>query len=150
MKLHKRKFYEIKKLLESKLGDDVISHDENGSEFLEIKNTRFWLSVDSSEFTVGYGTNHTHFSEDYGNLYDGIIQVFDLLTHRVKTTDFIKGHTVFRTVVEIEYPDSKCISIGETRLLFYPFWKKTKIETSVTDPILCRKEIEMEVNKIIN
>ncbi len=68
--------------------------------------------------------NHTHFSEKYGNLYDGIIQAFDLLTNNVKTTKYIKGKTIFKTIIEIEYPNSKPVNIGETGLLIFPLLEK--------------------------
>jgi len=150
MKLHKTKFNEIKKLLKDKLGEEVIAYEENGTEFIEIKNTKFWLTIDENEFTVGYGLNHTHFSEEYGNLFEGIIQAFDLLTNKVKTTNFIKGNTIFKTIIEIEYPNLELVNIGETVIIFFPYWKKTKIVNSISNPIINKKEIENEVNKIIN
>ena len=106
--------------------------------------------VDKTEFTVGFGLNHTHFSDEYGNLDDGIFQTLDLLTNRIKTTNFIKGNTIFKTTVEIEYDNSKPLNIGTTNLLIYPFWKKTKIETIVSEKIIKKKEIEKEANLILN
>lgn len=150
MEIHITKFNEIKSLLRDKLGDDVITYQENGTEFIEINKSKFWLTVDDKEFTVGYGLNHTHFSENYGNLTEGIIQVFDLLTNKIRTTDYVKGNMIYKTILEIEYPNSKIINIGEIGILLFPFWKKTKIETSFSEPILHKKEIENEVNKIIN
>ncbi len=150
MKIHEKKFNEIKDLLTTKLVEKVSVYREHGTEFLKIENTEFWLSIDEKEFTVGYGYNHTHFSEDYGNLYEGIIQAFDLITNKVKTTKFIKGNTIFKTKVEIEFPNSKLVNIGETGLLIFPFWKKTKIETCFSDLIINKSEIENEVNKLIN
>ena len=150
MKLHEKKFNEIKNLLIAKLGEKVELYVDQGTETLSIKKTDFWLSIDEKEFTVGYGLNHTHFSEDYGNLYDGIIQAFDLLTNKIKTTNHIKGNTIFRTITEIEFPNSKLENIGETGLLIFPFWKKTKTETYFSDLIMNKSEIKIEVNKIIN
>ena len=150
MKLNRQKFEEIKNLLTDKLGDNVIVEEEFGSEFLKIRNTEFWLSVDDNEFTVGYGINHSHFSEDYGNLYEGIIQAFNLLTNKIKTTKFIKGNSVYKEITEIEFPDSKLENIGETSFLFYPFWKKTKIKVYYNDLIMNKTDIENEVNIIIN
>jgi hypothetical protein len=108
------------------------------------------MSTEFEELVVGIGLNHTHFSEKYGNLYEGIIQAFDLLTNKIKTTNFIKGKTIFKTIVEIEYPNSEIVNIGKTGILLFPFWKKTKIETTITEPIIRKKEIENEVNVIIN
>ena len=148
--MNERKFNEIQNLLKLKLGDKVICSEENGAKYLQIKNTEFWMSTEFEELVVGIGLNHTHFSEKYGNLYEGIIQVFDLLTNKIKTTNFIKGKTIFKTIVEIEYPNSEIANIGETGILIFPFWKKTKIETTITEPIISKKEIENEVNIIIN
>ena len=77
-------------------------------------------------------------------------QTLDLLTNRIKTTNFIKGNTIFKTTVEIEYDNSKPLNIGTTNLLIYPFWKKTKIETIVSEEIIKKKEIEKEANLILN
>ena len=144
------KFNEIQNLLKLKLRDKVICSEEHGTKYLQIKDTEFWMSTEFEELVVGIGLNHTHFSEKYGNLYEGIFQAFDLLTNKLKTTNYIKGETVFKTIIEIEYPNSKIVNIGETGLLFFPFWKKTKIETIITEPIISKKEIENEVNIIIN
>ena len=150
MQRHQRKFNEIKNLLKEKLGEKIDVISENGNEIIEIKNSNFWLMVDKTEFTVGFGLNHTHFSDEYGNLDDGIFQTLDLLTNRIKTTNFIKGNTIFKTTVEIEYENSKPVNIGTTNLLIYPFWKKTKIETIVSEKIIKKKEIEKEANLILN
>ena len=74
MKLHEIKFNEIKSLLKSRLGENVISYEESGNQFIEISKTKFWLTIDEKEFTVGYGLCHTHFSEQYGNLHEGIFK----------------------------------------------------------------------------
>ena len=107
MNRNQKKFEEIKDFLIEKLGDKIeYSKDEDGTEYLNIKNSNFWISNTFGELVVGYGFNHTHFSEEYNNLDDGIFQVFDLLTNRIKTTNYIKGNTIFKTSIEIEY--SKC------------------------------------------
>ncbi|MBC7524154.1 MAG: hypothetical protein H7239_06925 [Flavobacterium sp.] len=150
MKLNESKFNEIQNLLKLKLGDRIMCSEDHGTKYLQIKDTEFWISTEFNELVVGIGLNHTHFSEEYGNLDDGIIQAFDLLTNKVKTTKFIKGKTIFKTIIEIEYSNSKTLNIGQTGLLIFPFWKKTKIETTITNPIMTKKEIENEVNNIIN
>ncbi|WP_294324699.1 hypothetical protein [uncultured Chryseobacterium sp.] len=98
---------------------------------------------------MGYGLHHTHFSEEFENLDDGIIQAFDLLTNRIKTTKYIKGNTVFKTTVEIEYPDATLVNIGSSGLVLFPFWKKTKSEIRYDEKILEKKEIEDQVNSIL-
>ena len=150
MQRHQRKFNEIKNLLKEKLGEKIDVISENGNEIIEIKNSNFWLMVDKTEFTVGFGLNHTHFSDEYENLDDGIFQALDLLTNRIKTTNFIKGNIIFKTIVEIDYENSEPVNIGSSSLLLYAFWKKTKIETIVSEEIIKKKEIEKEANLILN
>lgn len=150
MERHQRKFNEIKKLLQIKLGDKIKTYKDHGAEYLEVIDSTFWLMIDESEFTVGYGLNHTHFSEKYNNLEDGIIQTFDLLTNTIKTTEYIKGNTVFKVTTEIEFPNSQLINIGTSTLLFYPFWRKTKTKKLTSEKIIEKKEIEDDVNFILN
>ena len=150
MQRHQRKFNEIKNLLKEKLGEKIDVISENGNEIIEIKNSNFWLMVDKTEFTVGFGLNHTHFSDEYENLDDGIFQALDLLTNRIKTTNFIKGNIIFKTIVEIDYENSEPVNIGSSSLLLYAFWKKTKIETIFSEKIIDKKEIEKEANLILN
>ncbi|WP_294300669.1 hypothetical protein [uncultured Chryseobacterium sp.] len=150
MNRNQKKFEEIKKVLIDRLGDEVeYSKDEDGTESLALKNSEFWISTTFGELVVGYGVHHTHFSEAFGNLDDGIAQAFDLLTHRIKTTKFIKGNTTFKTTVEIEYPDDTLAEIGSSGLIFFPFWKKTKLEVKYDVKILEKKEIVDQVNVIL-
>ncbi|WP_295222960.1 hypothetical protein [uncultured Chryseobacterium sp.] len=150
MNRNQKKFEEIKKVLIEKLGDEVeYSKDEDGTEYLAVKKSEFWVSTTFGELVVGYGSHHTHFSEEFGNLEDGIVQAFDLLTNRIKTTKYIKGNTVFKTTVEIEYPDATLVNIGSSGLIFFPFWKKTKIVVKYDEKILEKKEIVDQVNAIL-
>ncbi|WP_295213720.1 hypothetical protein [uncultured Chryseobacterium sp.] len=150
MNRNQKKFEEIKKVLIEKLGDRVeYSKDEDGTESLALKNSEFWVSTTFGELVVGYGSHHTHFSEEFGNLEDGIVQAFDLLTNRIRTANYLKGNTVFKTTVEIEYPDATLVDIGSSGLIFFPFWKKTKLEVMYDEKILEKKEIEDQVNAVL-
>ena len=150
MNQNEKKFEEIKNLLIKKLGNKVkYSQDNDGTKYLNIENSKIWISTTFGELVVGHGLNHTHFSDEFGNLNDGIFQVFDLLTNRVKTTNYTKGNTIFKTTVEIEYENSKLLNIGTSSLIIFPFWKKTKIETFYNEKILNKKDIENQVNSII-
>ena len=150
MNRNQKKFEEIKDFLIEKLGEKIeYSKDEDGTEYLNIKNSNFWISNTFGELVVGYGFNHKHFSEEYNNLDDGIFQVFDLLTNRIKTTNYIKGNTIFKTSIEIEYSNFNSVNIGTSSIIFYPFWKKTQIETNYDEKILDKKEIENRVNTIL-
>lgn len=150
MNRNQKKFEEIKNVLIEKLGDIAeYSKDEDGIEYLTIKKSDFWISTTFGELVVGYGLHHTHFSEELKNLDNGIFQAFDLLTNRIKTTNYLKGNTIFKTTVEIEYPNSKLVNIGTSSLILFPFWKKTKIDIKYDEKILEKSEIENEVNSIL-
>ncbi|NML58843.1 type I phosphoribosyltransferase [Chryseobacterium cheonjiense] len=151
MKQNQEKFDEIKNLLLDKIGYRVdYAREKDGTEYLNIRETNFWISATFEEFVVGYGLNHTHFSEEQKNLDEGVLLAIDLLTNRIKTTNYIKGNTLFKTTVEIEYPDSTLVNIGSTNIILFPFWKKTKIETIYDEKILEKKDIENEVHSILN
>ncbi|WP_294291846.1 hypothetical protein [uncultured Chryseobacterium sp.] len=150
MNRNQKKFEEIKKVLIEKLGDRAeYSKDEDGTEYLAVKDSDFWISITFGELVVGYGSHHTHFSKEFGNLEDGIVQAFDLLTNRIRTANYLKGNTVFKTTVEIEYPDATLVDIGSSGLIFFPFWKKTKLEVMYDEKILEKKEIEDQVNAVL-
>lgn len=150
MKLHQKKFNEIKSVLQSKLGERIFVEKEQDTIFLTIIDSDLWLSVDDSEFTVGFGMNHTHFSEKYENLHEGFQEAFDLLTNEVRITEYIKGKTVYKVMTEIKISDSNIKNLGTTGILIYPFWKKTKIETSYFEKIIDQREIESKMNEILN
>lgn len=150
MKLHQKKFNEIKDLLVLKLGARIKVDEEHGTSFLNIKDSDFWLSVDDSEFTVGFGMNHHHFSEEYGNLKTGIEQAFDLLTKEIRITEYIKGKMVYKVTSELKISDSDIENIGTTGVLIYPFWKKTHMETSYFEPIINKDDIVSEIDVILH
>lgn len=56
---------------------------------------------------------------------------------------------LFKIIVEIEYPDATLINIESSGLILFPFWKKTKIEIKYDEKILEKKEIEDQVNSIL-
>ena len=148
MKTHEKKFEEIYNLLKEKLGERVIFSQGHETKFLELKDSKFWLSMNNDELTVGFGVNHSHFSENYDNLENGIIRVFDLLTNQIKTTLHIKGDYIYKEITEIIYSNGETVNIGKSSILFYPFWKKKKIITKYSDVIIEKNKIELEFNKI--
>ncbi|MCL1674794.1 hypothetical protein [Elizabethkingia meningoseptica] len=142
MKLHQKKFHGIKDLLISKLGERVVISKEHGNETLELENSDFWMTATETELIIGYGINHTHYSEDFDNLESGIKQAFDLLTHRIRTTKQIKGNYIIKVSTDIEFSKWRFENIGISRSLFYPFWKKTVTEQSFNEKIIEGSEIK--------
>lgn len=149
MKQHQEKFYEIETLLRLKLGNRVVIEKEEDKMFLYIQGNDFWLSTDDTEFTVGYGMNHTHFSQDYNNLSEGISHVFDLLTNDVRKTLYKKGERIYKVITEIKYSDSRFINIGTSTFLTFSFWKKTKTEIHYLSKVIEKSEIENDIKRIL-
>ncbi|WP_337085668.1 hypothetical protein [Elizabethkingia anophelis] len=150
MKLHYKKFNLIKDLLISKLGERVKFSKEFDDETLEIEDSEFWLTANKTELIVGYGINHSHYSEDYDNLDSGIEEVFNLLTCKIRITREIRGSYMTKITVDKELPDGTYRSLGSSRPLFYPFWKKPTTEFTFIEKIINREEIEEEMFNIIN
>lgn len=72
MSHNQKKFEEIKDFLIEKLGDRLeYSKDDDGTEFLNVKDSNFWISNTFGQLVLGYGFNHTHFSKEYNNLDRG-------------------------------------------------------------------------------
>ncbi|KFC33549.1 hypothetical protein [Elizabethkingia anophelis] len=150
MELHQKKFNLIKDLLISKLGERVKFSKEFDDETLEIEDSEFWLTANKTELIVGYGINHSHYSEDYDNLDSGIEEVFNLLTCKIRTTREIRGSYMTKITVDKKLPDGIYRSLGSSRPLFYPFWKKPTTEVTFIEKIINREEIEEEMFNIIN
>src|SRR5690606_41559297 len=111
MKQHQEKFYEIETLLRLKLGNRVVIEKEEDKMFLYIQGNDLWLSTDDTEFTVGYGMNHTPFSQDYNNLCEGISHVFDFLSNDVRKTMDNKSDRGYTVITDVRYADSIVIKI---------------------------------------
>lgn len=149
MQRHKGIFNEFKKLLKDNFAEKLIAKIEDEDEFLEIQGSPFWLMKDTNELIVGYGVNHTHFSDDFNKLDNGINLIADLLTNRIKTTNYIKGNYVYKSIVEIEFPDSTTKILGESTILIHPFWRKKKIETTIEESLIEKHKIQNQLNLIM-
>ncbi|WP_407517219.1 hypothetical protein [Elizabethkingia anophelis] len=150
MKLHYKKFNLIKDLLISKLGERLKFSKEFDDETLEIEDSEFWLTANKTELIVGYGINHSHYSEDYDNLDSGIEEVFNLLTCKILITREIRGSYMTKITVDKELPDGTFNPLSSSRPLLYPFWKKPTTEVTFIEKIINREEIEEEMFNIIN
>ncbi|MET3732696.1 hypothetical protein [Moheibacter stercoris] len=149
MQRHKGIFNEFKKLLKDNFAEKLIAKIEDEDEFLEIQGSPFWLMKDTNELIVGYGVNHTHFSDDFNKLDNGINLIADLLTNRIKTTNYIKGNYVYKSIVEIEFPDSTTKILGKSTILIHPFWRKKKIETTIEESLIEKHKIQNQLNLIM-
>ncbi|AJW62301.1 hypothetical protein VO54_00815 [Elizabethkingia miricola] len=145
MKLNQKKFNLIKDLLISKLGVRVKFSKEFDDETLEIEDSEFWMTANKTELIVGYGINHSHYSEDYDNLDSGIEEVFNLLTCKIRITREIRGSYMTKITVDMELPDGTFNPLSSSRPLLYPFWKKPTTEVTFIEKIINREEIEEDV-----
>lgn len=124
-------------------------YKEHEVRYLNAKDSDFWMSNQSGEFVVGFGQNHTHFSEVFGNLRDGVQTVLDLLSFPIKTTSYKKGNAVFRIKVEIVFNESNSKEFGVSKNLIYPFWKKTSIIERTSTRILDERTILNDFEEIL-
>ena len=72
------------------------------------------------------------------------------MTNTIKTTNYSKGNRIFKTTIDIVYPNTEIVNIGISSILFYPFWKKTSIKTSIYETLIEKSIIEKEINQILN
>lgn len=148
MKLHEKIFRDIEIILKNEFSSRLIKIAENDDVFLEIKNSNFWIKSNKIELTIGFGSIHGHFSEDYENLNIGINRTFNLLTNKIKVTNFIKGNIIYKTISEIQYSDLRLEEFGSAIVMFYPFWKKTETEIKFFDKLIEADKINQEFEKL--
>ena len=115
---------------------------DNDDIYIEIIDSDFYIRCNDVELTIGYGTIHRHFNEDYQNLNNAIDKIFQLITNRIKVQNFSKGNKIYKKTVEIEFPDKHIEDFGSMITMFYPFWKVTKIETEYYDKLINSVEIK--------
>lgn len=142
-------FDQILNVLLLKFPDMFDYSEEHNVKYLKAKDSDFWISNEFGEIIVGFGANHSHFSEDFGNLENVKKNVLDLLTQPIKTTYYLKGNTIYKTILEIVDSEKKSSIIGSSKLLFFPFWKKTKIEVEYSKRILDETIISKDFEEIL-
>lgn len=146
MKIHQQVFEELKKLLSEELKGSVTEH-EHGN-YIEINDSNIWFSSDDRELTVGYGLVHNHYDPEFDGVNPAVDRLFNLLTCKIKTTNFLKGEFTFKYRIDLELPNGELENIGTGMTWFYPFWKKTKQHAFFTNNLIERSEINEEIERI--
>ncbi|MEO9802532.1 MAG: hypothetical protein ABJF04_04755 [Reichenbachiella sp.] len=146
MKIHRKVFEELKNLLTEELGGNITEH-ERGT-YIEINETNIWFSTDEHEFTVAYGIVHNHYDPEFEVIKAAIDRLFNLLTCRIKKTNFLKGDFTFKHRIDLELPNGELENVGTGMTWLYPYWKKTIQKVSFSNNLIERDKINEQIEKI--
>jgi hypothetical protein len=140
-------YQKLKSILKDEFKQDVIEYDDGNH--ITLGETGIWISCDSKEITIGFGMNHTHYDFDFDSLEDAIDIFFLLLTKKKKITNYKKGESVFKSMVEIEIENEESINLGITGTIPIRFWKKTEIEVSYQNKLLTSDKVSKQWKELI-
>src|SRR5512133_2343743 len=98
MKKHEVIFEKIKVLLK-KYFTKRVQESSNGL-FIAIEDTGLCIASHESYLTIGFGLTHSHYESD--SLNRAVDRLFNLLTKRIRVTEYLKGDFPFKHKVEIE------------------------------------------------
>jgi hypothetical protein len=141
-------FNEARTLLKKHFGERL-KEEFNGTH-LSIYDTSFYISCNDNELTIGYGFPHTHYDPKYDSLSEAVDRMFNLLTKRIRITDYLKGDFSYKYQLEIELDDSHYEDAGTAGSLFFPFWRKTTIRETYMDSLIDAKEIAADIEELKN
>lgn len=151
MEKHEIIFEKIKILLQKYCTEKVqISTDEYNETHIIINGSEIWLSCEENYLTIGYGMGHRHYDSETDNLYKVIEEFFNLLTKRIRITEYYKGNHCYKIQTEIEQTDSFFEERSTSINFFVPFWKKTTKKVSFKEKVIEKILIEREINEIRN
>ena len=142
MKKHQIIFNKIKELLKNRFSGELEEHDDGM--YLSIGDSGIWISSDDQELTVGYGLVHQHYDPEYDSLEQAVEHFFNLLTCRVRRTDFYKGEFAYRHKIELELSNGNHDSLGSAMTWLFPYWKRTTKQVTFQDKLLNIDEIQSE------
>lgn len=145
MKIHQLVFIEIKKLL--KKWDSIEIDEYEDGTHLTIVDSDIWIASDERELTVGNGLVHQHYDPDYDDLESAVEHFFNLLTCRIKRTDFFKGEFAYKHRIELELPNGTYENLGTALTWLFPFWRRTTEQITYENPLLNIDEIQ---NDLVN
>lgn len=117
MKKHQIIFENLKRFLKEKI-DSELKEEDNG-DYISIDKSEFWSSCHDSEFIVGLGIIHSHYSEEYENIDKAIEDITNLLTKEIKYTIYKKGKLIFKEKTEIILSENNLIEFGSASAMLY-------------------------------
>ena len=155
MKIHQVIFNKTQSLLKEHLGDkltvDIEKYDDGYEEtHISIADTDLWISCDDREITIGSGFNHRHYNPEFDNMSDVVEDLFNLLTQRIRVTEYYKGKTCYKRKTEIEIEKSKYKELSTSLIWLFPFWKTTKEKVFYKDKLIDKADIIEEIKEIKN
>ncbi|MCC6700760.1 MAG: hypothetical protein IT221_04505 [Fluviicola sp.] len=146
MKAHQIVYENIKTILKDYFGDEIKEYE--AGEHMTIGNTGVWLSSDEYELTIGHGINHRHYHCEINNMNDAIDEFINILTRRKRITNTYKGKYLYKSETEIENQNGDFIVLSSSLSWYFPFWKKTKIETHNIGRIIDSQDIIRQIEEL--
>lgn len=146
MKAHQTIYENIKTILKDYFGEDINEYEDG--DHITIGDTGVWISYDDFELTVGYGVDHRHYHCEIDNMKDAINKFQNILTRKKRITNYYKGEHVYKSTTEIENQNGDFEILSTSLTWFHPFWKKTKIETYIVDPIIDSPKVIKQIDEL--
>lgn len=97
MKKHELLFSKLKAILSSHFRDRL--KEKHDGSYIYIEDTTFWISCDFRELTVGYDYYHEHFDGEIDDLNGAVDTIANLLSHRIRITQYLKGNSIFNAIL---------------------------------------------------
>ena len=148
MKKHQLIFDKIKGLLYEQFGEDLNEYEEGTN--LSIGNSGIWISVDTQELTIGYGTNHRHYHSEFHDINEALDDFFNLLTRKKRITEYYKGKYAYKIRTEIENASGIFKELSTSLTWLFPYWKKTRTTVEIKQNLINYAEIEKQIVEIKN
>lgn len=149
---HQLIFNKIKELLFSHFPERVLEIENGNHLVLESENeneSSIWINLDEDDqLIVGYGLGHIHYFPEFDDLNVGFNRFLNFLTCSKKRTEYIKGKFHCRIVYEFKNENGAWENYATIIDWFYPFWKKTKLKTTIQKGFISYEEIESDIEAI--
>ncbi len=151
MKKYQIIFEKVKILLQKHCAEKIeISPDEHNETHIVINDSRIWFSCEENYLTIGYGMGHRHYDSEMDNLPKAFDDIFNLLTKRIRITEYYKGKYCFKVQTKIEQTDSIFEEFTTSINFLVPFWKKTTKKVFFKEKVIEQSLIEEELKGIRN
>jgi hypothetical protein len=117
---------------------------------LTIADSGVWISVNDSELSLGCGLICNYYNPDYDDINIGIERFFNLLTKRLRITNFYKGDFSYKHIVDIELKENQYEALGTAMTWLYPFWKTTTTKIRFEEKLINSLDFENRTQEIKN
>ena len=79
---------------------------------------------------------------------DAIDEFINILTRRKRITNTYKGKYLYKSETEIESQNGDFIVLSSSLSWYFPFWKKTKIETHNIGRIIDSQDVIRQIEEL--